>query len=71
MAADWTKAGQIARRFHIFLAGGLKPENVVQAIQQVRPWGVDTASGVESRPGIKDHLKMQSFIDHVRNVELS
>lgn len=46
----------------LILAGGLTPENVAEAIRMVRPYGVDTASGVESSPGVKDHQKMQSFI---------
>jgi phosphoribosylanthranilate isomerase len=46
----------------LILAGGLTPENVAEAIRTVRPYGVDTASGVESSPGVKDHEKMQSFV---------
>jgi len=46
----------------IVLAGGLRPENVEVAIRTVRPFAVDTASGVESSPGIKDMAKLASFI---------
>ena len=45
--ADWEQAASIARDTRIFLAGGLTPENIMPAIKQVQPWGVDVASGVE------------------------
>jgi len=47
----------------IALAGGLKPENVGDAVQRVQPYAVDVASGVESAPGVKDREKMAAFID--------
>ncbi len=49
----------------ILLAGGLTPENVGEAILTVRPYAVDVASGVESRPGIKDPGKLREFFAEV------
>jgi phosphoribosylanthranilate isomerase len=59
---DWRRAALIARSRRIILAGGLTPANIRQAIEEVRPYGVDTASGVESAPGVKDHALMRAFI---------
>jgi phosphoribosylanthranilate isomerase len=58
---DWGAARPLAERYPLFLAGGLTPANVGAAIQSVRPWGVDVASGVEAEPGRKDHAKLQAF----------
>lgn len=59
---DWRRAALIAKARRVILAGGLTPSNVRQAIDEVRPYAVDVASGVESEPGIKDHGLLRAFM---------
>ena len=65
--ANWNLARPVAERYPIFLAGGLTPANVAEAIAAVRPWGVDVASGVEASPGRKDREKMVQFVANARS----
>ncbi len=58
---DWSRAANIAKRGQMILAGGLSIENVGDAILQVRPFGVDVSSAVESSPGKKDAAKIAAF----------
>lgn len=55
----------------LILAGGLTPENVAESIHECRPWGIDTASGVESSPGIKCQEKIGRFIREALRAEAS
>jgi len=59
---DWGMAARIAEKHRVILAGGLSPDNVTQAVSQVRPYGVDVSSGVERQPGQKDPEKVARFI---------
>lgn len=59
---DWSLAEGIPSGLRVLLAGGLTPDNVGEAIERVRPWGVDVASGVESAPGVKDPSLVRRFI---------
>ncbi len=71
ITADWYAAAKLAIRYPLFLAGGLKPANVAEAVRQVNPWGVDVASGVESRPGQKDAKMIKDFVQAVHSVKES
>ncbi len=66
---DWSHAAEVARHGRMLLAGGLAEDNVREAIQTVRPWGVDVSSGVESLPGYKDYELIRRFISAVRAAE--
>ena len=64
--APWDLLAGYEFEVPIILAGGLRPENVAEAIQRVSPSGVDVASGVEDSPGRKSLIKMQRFIEAAR-----
>ena len=65
---DWQKVKDIERPF--LLAGGLRPENICEAIQTVAPFGFDVSSGIESEPGKKDSEKLQKFCQFARESEV-
>ncbi len=67
-AFDWDLAKGLSDRFPLILSGGLVPENVTQALEIVRPFGVDVSSGVETG-GQKDPEKIRKFIEQVRRWE--
>jgi phosphoribosylanthranilate isomerase len=66
---SWHEAAELARERAVMLAGGLSPENVAGAVSQVRPFGVDASSRLESAPGIKDHERVRRFVAAVRECD--
>ncbi|HRQ65633.1 MAG TPA: phosphoribosylanthranilate isomerase [Xanthomonadaceae bacterium] len=64
-AFDWSALAPPHPR-PLILAGGLRPDNVGEAVRRVRPWAVDVSSGIESAPGVKCPALMQSFVEEVR-----
>jgi len=70
---DWNLSRQIKEAvvpLPVILAGGLKPENVKEAILTVQPYAVDVASGVELRPAVKDHEKIRAFVENAKEIKL-
>jgi len=66
---DWSVAQRAATTIpKLFLAGGLSPENIENAVEIVRPYAVDACSALEDRPGKKNHDRMRVFVNTVRRV---
>ena len=63
---DWSLAEGAPSGLRVLLAGGLTPDNVAEAVERVRPWGVDVATGVESSPGVKDASLVRRFVNAAR-----
>lgn len=68
---NWNAAVRAKEYGRIILSGGLTPENVEDAIRFVRPYGVDVNSGIESKPGKKNHKLMQEFIARAKSIQVS
>jgi phosphoribosylanthranilate isomerase len=73
VAFDWAKARKTvfsqARTLKLIAAGGLTPLNVAEAVEGLRPWGIDVVSGVEDAPGRKDPFKVREFVARARAVD--
>lgn len=66
--ANWAIAREVGRLAKIFLAGGLSPDNIVEAIRAVEPFAVDVNSGVESAPGRKDAVKLRRLKEEMEKL---
>jgi len=64
---DWSQVADLPQRRRVILAGGLNRSNVAEAVERVRPWGVDAVSGVEASPGRKDPEALAAFITSARD----
>jgi phosphoribosylanthranilate isomerase len=67
--ANWRLAAALARRRPVWLAGGLTPANVGRAIAEVRPFGIDVSSGVETAPGRKSTRRLAALIAAVTRAD--
>ncbi|WP_455279247.1 phosphoribosylanthranilate isomerase [[Eubacterium] cellulosolvens] len=70
---DWNLSREIRDAIYpnrLILAGGLTPENVEDAIEKVRPYCVDVSTGIEKKPGIKDHKKIFDFVSRAKEIEI-
>ncbi|MCX8073244.1 MAG: phosphoribosylanthranilate isomerase [Candidatus Binatia bacterium] len=65
--ADWMEIARLPVEQPLILAGGLRAENVAQAVRVVRPFAVDVASGVESSPGVKDADALRRFVQNAKS----
>ena len=67
---NWMVAQEVRLHFSkLYLAGGLSPENVIEAIEFVQPYAVDACSSLEDKPGIKNHERMRVFVNKARSVK--
>jgi phosphoribosylanthranilate isomerase len=64
---DWELVRARRSSIPLILSGGLRPDNVAEAIAAVHPFGVDSASGTEAAPGVKDPAKVEAFVEAVNH----
>jgi phosphoribosylanthranilate isomerase len=64
---DWELVRARRSSIPLILSGGLRPDNVADAIAETRPFAVDTASGTEASPGVKDPAKVAAFVEAVQS----
>ena len=67
VAFDWASVPRLSRP--LFVAGGLRPANVAEAVSVARPYAVDVSSGIEAMPGLKDGDRMKQFLQEVKRAD--
>lgn len=70
VVCDWSLAARAAAVSRIFLAGGITPDNAVNAANTVKPFGLDLSSGVESSPGIKNHDAIRLLFENLKHANI-
>ncbi len=70
---DWSILANAKEKIDkpFFVAGGLNPGNVKEAIETIQPYGVDVSSGIEARPGEKDDKLLKEFIENAKDVQIT
>jgi len=63
---NWEVARELAKKGRVILSGGLNPDNIKNAIEFVKPYGVDVSSGIEEYPGKKSYKKMEEFVKNAK-----
>lgn len=66
---SWRSAGPLPTDRPVFVAGGVKPDNVAELLAQLSPWGIDVSSGVESAPGNKDPVLLERLFEEIAHAQ--
>ena len=65
----WDAAGALPAGRPVFVAGGIKPDNVADLVARLRPWGIDVSSGVEAAPGRKDPVLLERLFEEIAHAQ--
>lgn len=66
---DWAVAHAFSSERRLILSGGLSPDNIIQAVKSVSPWGIDLSSALETVPGVKDYLRIATLFEALDNLD--
>jgi phosphoribosylanthranilate isomerase len=68
---SWSSAGPLPADRPVFVAGGVKPDNVAELLARLSPWGIDVSSGVESAPGRKDPILLERLFEEIAHAQIT